>query len=58
MQKKHWHDIWLADWKYFVTNETMTAKQFDGEFKGLQLPREVVDKIYRHNAVHWYKLNK
>jgi len=55
--KKHWHDTWLADWNYFVTNETMTAKQFDGEFKGLQLPREVVDKIYRHNAVHWYKIN-
>jgi len=57
-EKIHWHKTWLADWKYFVTNETMTATQFDGEFRGLRLPREVVDKIYRINAVHWYKLNK
>ena len=50
------HETWLKDWKYFVTNETMTAKQFDGEFKGLQLTREVVDKIYHLNAVRWFKI--
>jgi hypothetical protein len=50
--------IWLADWKYFVTNEKMTAPQFDGEFEGLQLPKEVVDKIYYQNALRWYKIEK
>jgi len=47
------HDTWLRDWKYFVTDETMTSDLIDGEFQGLQLPREVVDKIYRENAQTW-----
>lgn len=52
------HAIWLADWKYFVTNEKMTAPQFDGEFEGLQLPKEIVDKIYFANAARCYRINK
>lgn len=52
------HAIWFADWKYFVTNIKMTAPQFDGEFEGLQLPKEIVDKIYFTNAARWYKIDK
>jgi hypothetical protein len=56
--KIHWHETWLADWKYLVTNEKMTVPQFDGEFTGLKLPKKVVDKIYHHNAVRWFKMNE
>lgn len=48
------HDTWLRDWKYFVTDETMTSDLIDGEFQGLHLPREVVNKIYRENAQTWF----
>jgi len=35
------------DWKYFVTDEILTSASVNGDFQGLKLPREVVDKIYR-----------
>jgi predicted TIM-barrel fold metal-dependent hydrolase len=50
------HKTWSDDWKYFVTCEKMTSDNFKGTFEGLQLPRKVVDKIFRENAVKWYKL--
>jgi predicted TIM-barrel fold metal-dependent hydrolase len=50
------HDTWLADWKFFVTDEEMSTGQFDGKFKGLKLPAEVVDKIFSENAIKWYGL--
>lgn len=55
--KKEMHEIWLDDWKYFTTNEPMRSDKFRETFTGLQLPREVIDKIYYHNAAKWYKLN-
>jgi hypothetical protein len=32
----------------------MRVPKVDGEFKGLKLPRELVDKIYRANAEKWF----
>ena len=54
--KTRMHNEWVDDWKYFATDSEMTSELFDGTFKGLQLPKEVVDKLYRENAVKWYKL--
>lgn len=54
--KKSMHATWLDDWKYFTSDEEMTSNKFRGKFTGLKLPKEVVDKIYRENAVRWYKL--
>ncbi len=53
--KKELHKIWQSHWKYFVTDETMSAAEVNGEFKGLKLPKEVVDKIYGLNAIYWFK---
>ncbi len=50
------HKTWSDDWKYFATRERMTSDDFKGTFEGLHLPRKVVDKIFRENAVKWYKL--
>jgi predicted TIM-barrel fold metal-dependent hydrolase len=50
------HETWLDDWKYFTTDDKMTSNTFKGEFEGLQLPKEVVRKIYSENAIRWYKL--
>jgi predicted TIM-barrel fold metal-dependent hydrolase len=54
--KKDLHERWLSDWKYFTSDEVMTVPDFSGEFKGLQLPKEVVNKLYNDNAVKWYNL--
>ena len=48
------HDTWLNDWKFFTTDEKMKAPEVEGEFNGLKLPQEVIDKIYRKNAEKWF----
>jgi Amidohydrolase len=55
-QKKNLHKTWLAHWKYFVTDDKITAEEVKGEFQGLKLPKDVIDKIYRLNAVRWFKV--
>lgn len=53
---KRIHETWLDDWKYFTSGEEMKSDKFKGTFRGLQLPKEVVDKIFSKNAILWYKL--
>ena len=50
------HETWLKDWKYLVCDNNMKSNLIDGNFKGLKLPKDVVDKIYAQNAKKWYKL--
>lgn len=51
--KKHIHEVWLRHWRFFSTDEKMIVPKVQGEFKGLKLPSEVIDKIYRKNAEKW-----
>lgn len=51
--KKDLHNTWLKDWEFFTTDHMMTSRDLDGEFKGLHLPRNVVEKIYNQNAARW-----
>ncbi len=53
---KRMHSEWLRDWEYMVTNNKMTSNLINGEFRGLKLPKEVIDKIYFTNAKKWYKI--
>jgi hypothetical protein len=53
---KQIHETWLDDWKYFTSKDEMTSDKFKGKFEGLQLPKEVVNKIFSENAIKWYKL--
>lgn len=48
------HEKWLVDWRYLTSDESLTVPEVEGEFTGLQLPREVVDKIYYSNAQALY----
>jgi predicted TIM-barrel fold metal-dependent hydrolase len=52
--QQHAHEVWLRHWRFFTTDEKMRVPKVDGEFRGLKLPREVVDKIYRGNAEKWF----
>lgn len=45
---------WREDWEFFVTDNEMSVWQVDGEFRGLQLPKEVIDKLYRKNAERFF----
>ncbi len=52
--EKRIHDTWSRDWIFFVSDSAMNSTAFDAEFKGLKLPKIVVDKIYRRNAEKWF----
>jgi hypothetical protein len=52
--KRQAHDTWLNDWKFFTTDENMQVSEVEGKFKGLKLPRAVINKIYRQNAEKWF----
>jgi predicted TIM-barrel fold metal-dependent hydrolase len=47
------HEARIQQWKFFTTDESFTLRSVDGTYKGLKLPKEVVDKIYRANAEKW-----
>lgn len=50
---KAMRDVWLQDWQFLTSDDLMTNRNVKGEFKGLKLTREVIDKIYRENAKKW-----
>ncbi|MGD8175659.1 amidohydrolase family protein [Marinimicrobium sp. ARAG 43.8] len=47
--------VWQSDWDYLATDNTLTSGFVEGEFKGLHLPKTVIDKIYRSNAERVFK---
>ena len=44
------HEAWLADWRFLAGDAQMQSGEFDGAFRGLALPRPVIDKVYGDNA--------
>ncbi len=44
------HRDWRADWRFLATQDELHSPDFSGAFRGLHLPRSVIDKIYRDNA--------
>lgn len=44
-------DDWRQDWRFLVTSDELHSPDLDRPFRGLHLPRGVVNKIYRDNAV-------
>lgn len=51
-------DLWQRHWDFFATDKVLTAPEFDGEFRGLALPGEVLNKIFMDNAVKTYGFDK
>lgn len=51
---RHAHALWLRDWQYFTSGDSLSSPFVNARFKGLQLPRGVIDKIYFENAEKWY----
>jgi alpha-galactosidase len=44
------HEGWLADWKFLAGSGELRSGEFEAPFRGLALPRAVIDKVYRENA--------
>jgi hypothetical protein len=45
------HSTWHSDWQFLTGAGRMHSEEFAGSFRALALPKEVIDKIYRRNAV-------
>ncbi|WP_250461945.1 amidohydrolase family protein [Microbulbifer litoralis] len=43
-------EVWQSDWRYLATDQPMTSGFVEGSFKGLKLPKAVIDKIYKVNS--------
>lgn len=50
--KKNIHESWFRDWIFFTSEDQINLPGY-GELKGLNLPAEVIDKIYYKNAENW-----
>lgn len=48
-------ELWDFHLSYFGTDQKMSAPEFEGEFEGLELPDEVIRKIFVENAKSMYK---
>jgi len=46
--------LWRFHWKFFATGHVMQAPEFKGMFRGLNLPKAVLDKIFYKNAAFIY----
>lgn len=44
------HTGWVEDWRFLATGQALHSSEFKGAFRGLDLPRDVIDKLYRTNA--------
>lgn len=43
-------EAWRDDWRFLTGADTLQSAEFGGSFRGLALPRDVIDKIYSGNA--------
>ena len=43
-----------SDWAYFATADSMDSPKVNSTFVGLDLDKDVLEKIYYSNAVRWY----
>ncbi len=46
--------MWRSDWRYFATDLPVEVRQIEDPVQGLNLPRPVVDKLYRLNAERFF----
>jgi predicted TIM-barrel fold metal-dependent hydrolase len=44
------HTVWLNDWRFLSGGAELHSDEFDAPFRGLALPRDVLDRIYHANA--------
>jgi hypothetical protein len=52
--KERMHQVWFNDWQFFTSDAMLSSPDVNGSFRGLHLPKEVVDKIFLKNAEKWF----
>lgn len=44
------HNVWLRDWRYFNTDQSLQVPELSEPVQGLALPKIVIDKLYSKNT--------
>lgn len=44
------HDVWMRDWTYFTSDQSIDSDLVNGSFQGIKLPKEAVDHIFYNTA--------
>lgn len=52
--KQTMHETRFGHWQFLTSDSMLTTPEVNGSFRGLHLPKEVVDKIYLKNAEKWF----
>ena len=47
-------ETYRKDYRYFATDEEMSVWEVNGPFRGLDLPKETLKKMFYENAEKWY----
>jgi len=50
--------VWRGHWDYLATNNSQRVDDIDATVAGLQLPKEVIDKIFYKNARRVFQLDE
>ncbi|HLN56672.1 MAG TPA: amidohydrolase family protein [Bacteroidales bacterium] len=48
------YDRWISNWIYLATDSTQQIKNLPGEVRGMNLPKEAIDKIFNTNASKFF----
>lgn len=46
--------LWRHHWMFFAEGNEMQSGEFAGSIRGMELPDDVLRKIFRKNALKWY----
>lgn len=52
---QRFEELWDFHYRFFATDQELTAPEFQGSFKGLNLPAAVVEKIFHSTARKTYQ---
>ena len=52
---ERFENLWQFHYDYFATDKELEAPEFGGSFKGLDLPKEIIKKIFLTNARKTYQ---
>jgi hypothetical protein len=48
---RSWENVYAFDWRFLSTSDTLKYK--DRSIQGLNLPPQILRKLYHDNAVRW-----
>ena len=47
-------EVWFSDWRFLATPDTLSCSEVNGSYQGLNLPQEVLAKVYYTNSLRWF----